>query len=87
MFCMVCVDASCYKAHCPSVFVCGCVHGYLVLQGQDGGFVDVESDCHLGSAGTHVAVGAGRVKGTGHQQFLTWVGLLVQEDLDKQTNK
>lgn len=47
--------------------------------------MDVEPNGHLGSAGTHVAVGVGRVESTGHQQLLTRVRLLVQEDLTAHT--
>lgn len=54
---------------------------YPVLQGQDGGFVDVELDCDFGFADTHVAVGAGGVQDTRDEELLPEVGTLVQEDL------
>ena len=55
---------------------------YLVLQWEDGGFVDVEFDGDLGPAGADVTVGAGGVQDTGHQELLAQVGMLVEEDLE-----
>ena len=52
-----------------------------VLQGEDGGFEDVEFDGDLRPAGADVTVGAGRVQDARDQKLLPQVGMFVEEDL------
>lgn len=55
---------------------------YLVLQRDDGGFVDIDFDGDLRFAGADIAVGTGWVQDARYQQLLPEVGTLVQEDLE-----
>lgn len=60
-----------YKVHKTE----GCI--YFVLQREDYGLVDIEFDCDFRFASTDVAVGAGWVEYTRHQQLLSQIRKLI----------